>query len=173
MQNSKIDILQLAKNLENGGIFIHPTDTIPGIGCLADQEEACKKISGIKNVSHSRKGFIGLIGSMEQGLEVYKELPEVFKAFLQKVWPGSFTFVYENHQGNTSALRMPKFEYNQWMGDLLKLLTSPLVSTSINISGHQPLKDWSQIKNFAYDHSIKTISDQFEKTKKNLSLIHI
>ena len=45
---SDIDYQKLISLLKNGGVFCYPTETLYGLGCLANNEEAIEKIYKIK-----------------------------------------------------------------------------------------------------------------------------
>ena len=44
----KLDSAKVIKSFEAGGVVVFPTDTVYGIGCVYDDEDAVKKIFKLK-----------------------------------------------------------------------------------------------------------------------------
>jgi L-threonylcarbamoyladenylate synthase len=128
--------------LSSGGTAIVPCDTIYGIvGISPDTEERIRQIKR----SSSSKHFIRLIGTTEQ----LKQFTDIcIETELLSLWPGPLTLVVPTYHGNTIGLRVPDDPYLQ---QLLSLIKKPLISTSVNRSGCDPLEN------------IDTIIENFEK----------
>ena len=124
--------------LNNSGVFIYPTETLYGIGCLAFNNSACKKILDIKGRSAS-KGLIILVKD-EFMLEKYffinksilkkysrieKPLTIILKC--RKKFPNIVSAGTEN-----VAVRISS---NPFVKELFNHIDEPITSTSANISG--------------------------------------
>lgn len=141
--------VKLAQELYvKGGIFIYPTDTIYGFGGNPFNEETLKKISIIKGKTEWRR-YIFLISDIEI-LKNYVELKsENHLDFLLSIWPNPVSVVLRLNEQyreilklETGAFRIPN---NRFCLKLLKEINMPLISTSVNRTGKEPLNDPSMI----------------------------
>ncbi len=131
--------------LKKGGVIIVPTDTVYGFIADVTNKKAVEKIYKIKKRPKSKPLPIFVSGVKMAGeiAEVDQRALKMFK----KYWPGPYTFVLKAKSYNlkaqkTIALRMPK---DTFLLKLLKKYNKPLVQTSANISGQEPLKNAEQI----------------------------
>ncbi len=133
-------------NIKNGKIVSFPTETVYALSCDANNKTAIDKIYEIKNRDKSKlcSVFIDI-----EDIENY-------------VYFDNKDFVYNNLlQGNTIifnkkdnvlplinsatlGIRYPKHNFTRM---LLKKLKMPIIATSVNISGEEPLIDYDIIKN--------------------------
>ncbi|MBI5663434.1 MAG: threonylcarbamoyl-AMP synthase [Ignavibacterium album] len=128
----------------NGGVFIYPTDTIHGFGGNPFNDEVLRKITRIKG-RPDWKRYIHLIGSVEI-LKKYVDInSERIYDFLLNIWPNPVSVVLKlNEQtrdilgSETGAFRIPN---NRFCLKLLNEINMPLISTSVNRSGKEPLND--------------------------------
>lgn len=125
--------------LKKGKILIHPTEGVWGIGCDAFNAAAVKKINSLKQREAS-KSLILLASSISDALRYFQPLSEQKIKFLETVWPGHTTVIYNknkliprhlNTTNNTIALRVSN---HKPIKDLLALFNNLMVSTSANIS---------------------------------------
>lgn len=128
----------------NGGVFIYPTDTIYGFGGNPFNDEVLRKITRIKG-RPDWKRYIHLVGSFEILLKYVEIKSEMFSDFLLGIWPNPVSVVMKlNEQtrdilgAETAAFRIPN---NRFCLKLLNEIKMPLISTSVNRSGKQPLND--------------------------------
>ncbi|MFN3694162.1 MAG: L-threonylcarbamoyladenylate synthase [Ignavibacterium sp.] len=128
----------------NGGVFIYPTDTIYGFGGNPFNDEVLRKITKIKG-RPDWKRYIHLIGSVEI-LAKYAEIKsEKFYDFLLSIWPNPVSVVLKLNEhtrdilgSDTGAFRIPN---NRFCLKLLNEIKMPLISTSVNRSGKEPMND--------------------------------
>ncbi len=129
------------KNSELAGkIWFMPTDTIPGLSCLATDESSVNRITALKNRRGNKVGYIVLIASVEQ-LHLFGMHPsEQEVRIMNKLWPGKYTIVsktkatkyqYLTTAGEPIGFRIPD---NKPLLDVLREV-GPMVSTSCNRSG--------------------------------------
>jgi L-threonylcarbamoyladenylate synthase len=131
-----------------GGIFIYPTDTIYGFGGNPFNEETQKKISTVKGKTEWRR-YIFLISNIEI-LKNYVDLKsENHLDFLLSIWPNPVSVVLRLNEQyrellklETGAFRIPN---HRFCLKLLKEINMPLISTSVNRTGKEPLNDPSMI----------------------------
>ncbi len=141
--------IELARELFlNGSIFIYPTDTIYGFGGNPLNENAIKKISQVKGKKDWRR-YIFLISNIEI-LKQYTDVnSERYLDFLLSIWPNPVSVIlklnkrYQEILGSeTGAFRIPN---HRFCLKLLSELKMPLISTSVNRTGTEPLNDPSLI----------------------------
>lgn len=153
IDQTKIDnsvIAKIASALRQGMTIAYPTDTVYGLGCLADNNEAIKKIIAIKQSQAKKNGFILLIADMPMAKRWADISPEQEK-YLAEVWPGPVTVIlhgklglssYVYGPGNSLAMRLPK---NNFLCKIIAEVDAPLLSTSLNICGQEPVADPGKI----------------------------
>jgi L-threonylcarbamoyladenylate synthase len=132
----------------NGSIFIYPTDTIYGFGGNPFNEKAIKKISDVKGKTNWRR-YIFLISDIEM-LKSYADInSERYLDFLLSIWPNPVSVILKLNsryqellQSKTGAFRIPN---HRFCNKLISELKMPLVSTSVNRTGNEPLNDPSLI----------------------------
>lgn len=126
------------KLIEDGAVFIHPTDTIYGLGCNATSKEAVQRIRSLKHRSEMPFSVIApskkwIFGNCEVSAEGEKWLGKL---------PGPYTLIFGlknskavaaavNLGSKTLGVRMPK----HWFADIVAELGFPVVSTSANVTG--------------------------------------
>ncbi len=129
--------------LEKGLVAAYPTDTIYGLGCRAGDKKAVQRIAAIKG-RPAGKGFVLLASSLGM-VERYCLLGDDLKERLKNLWPGRVTAVLPARKKSalaflrkdgTLAFRVPA---SASLRRIISRLGEPLVSTSLNRSGMQPL----------------------------------
>lgn len=131
-----------------GSVFIYPTDTIYGFGGNPFNEVAIKKISDVKGKQNWRR-YIFLISDIEI-LKSYADInSEKYLDFLLAIWPNPVSVILKLNkkyrellQSETGAFRIPN---HRFCHKLISALKMPLVSTSVNRTGNEPLNDPSLI----------------------------
>ena len=132
----------------NGSIFIYPTDTIYGFGGNPFNEIAIKKISEVKG-KHNWRRYIFLISDIEI-LKSYADVnSERYLDFLLSIWPNPVSVILKLNkeyqellQAETGAFRVPN---HRFCYKLISELKMPLISTSVNRTGNEPMNDSSMI----------------------------
>jgi len=128
--------------LKNGEVIALPTDTVYGIACLLNNENAISNLYTIKG-RDSTKAIPVLIGEYEQLIYVAEELSVNAQKLAQKYWPGALTLVVTRNPHlpevlspfPTVGVRMP--DHNWLQGLIIKC--GPIAATSANISSaHNP-----------------------------------
>lgn len=131
-----------------GSIFIYPTDTIYGFGGNPFNDTAIKKIGKVKGKDNWRR-YIFLISDLEM-LKNYAYInSEKYLDFLLSIWPNPVSAILklnEKYQellhSATGAFRIPNHRFCK---SLINEIKMPLVSTSVNRTGKEPLNHPSQI----------------------------
>ena len=138
-------IAQVVDILKNGGVIAYPTDTTYGIGCSILNKKALERIYRIKQRERNKPvSFICTsISEISQYAQVSTYAFKIMKQFL----PGPFTFVLEASRTvpdllltrqKTVGVRIPD---NAICLAIVRELGHPIVTTSANLSGEEPMGD--------------------------------
>jgi len=135
--------------LKSGGVIIYPTDTLYGFGADATNDGAIDKINRIKD----RSGPISVIAADERmaikWMDVEGEQIDLVKPFLggaqTLIVPVKHNIVSTKIIGknNTLGIRIP---YNKFCNEMSFQFGKPIISTSVNSTGKQPMNDPVQIQ---------------------------
>ena len=147
-QEDNVPIGEITTYLEDGAIMLYPTDTLPGIGCLGDNQRALDKLFSIKKRDPSKP--VSYAFSSFDMMSKYVEISTYVKKF-HSLLPGKVTLVLPKK--NDGAIlhgvrslnlgcRIPKVG---WLLELISYLNTPIVTTSANISGTQPVNRVEEI----------------------------
>jgi L-threonylcarbamoyladenylate synthase len=126
--------------LQSGGLVAFPTDTVYGLGALAFDGEAVKRIYAAKD-RPVEKAIPVLIGDQEDLGKVCSEIPKIALQLAACFWPGPLTMVVPKcpelpeavSAGPTIGVRIPD---HQAARSFLRL-SGPMAVTSANLSGRQ------------------------------------
>jgi L-threonylcarbamoyladenylate synthase len=124
--------------LRGGGLAAFPTDTVYGLGALADSESSIEALYVVKGRDAS-KAIPILIGSVEDLAQVSPDPGELALRLAARFWPGPLTLVVPKSPHLPEALsalptvgvRMPDHP----AALALLRLAGPLAVTSANLSG--------------------------------------
>lgn len=149
-ENPESAIILAADLFHSGKIFIYPTDTIYGIGGNPFDENVVRRIADIKG-RNENKQYIWLMSDFENLMNYVEIVSEIYLDFLQKIWPAPVTVILNLNERtkeiinqDTIAVRIPQ---NDFCLKLLKEISRPLISTSVNRTGENPLNEIDQIVN--------------------------
>jgi len=140
------------KQIQDGGIWVIPTDTIYGIVGSALIPEVVEKIYQLRKRA-TDKPFIVLISSIDDLEKFGVKLTQQQKEFLSNHWPNPLSVVlpvvgekweYLHRGTNSLAFRMPK---DKKLLETLKQ-TGPLVAPSANFEGEKPSQTIEEAKKY-------------------------
>ncbi len=138
-------ISKIAECLKEGGIIAYPTDTTYGIGCSILRKKSIERIYQIK-IRERSKPFSFICSSLSEVSNYARVSNTAFK-ILKRHLPGPYTFVLEATREvpdllltrqKTVGIRIPD---NRICIDLVSALGNPLITTSANLSGEDPVGD--------------------------------
>lgn len=139
-QNTRKQITAAVAVLKNGGLVAFPTDTVFGLGALADNVEAIKRIYEVKQRPASQAMPL-LLSSLDEVDSVAVEVSETARRLMRRFWPGGLTLVVKKAVwlpdiitagGSSVAIRVPDHPVPL---ALIRKVGKPLVGTSANRSG--------------------------------------
>ena len=163
---SKKEIEEISQYFLDGKVVVYPTDTVYGLGCVAIDMKAIKKIEKIKNRTE-QKSYILLTKSFCM-TKKYAKISKEQDKYLRSVWvarTNSPKINKKNEENPTTlildaklgslpdcvlkdgslAIRLPK---NDFLSKILVKVNVPIVSTSLNISGQKPLSSLDDIEKY-------------------------
>ncbi len=126
--------------LKKGGLVAFPTDTVFGLGALADNIEGIKRIYEVKQRPASQAMPL-LLSSLDEVDSVAVEVSEIARRLMRRFWPGGLTLVVKKAAwlpdiitagGSSVAIRVPNHPVPL---ALIRKVGKPLVGTSANRSG--------------------------------------
>ncbi len=126
--------------LRKDGVIIYPTETVYGIGCLADREAAIDRIAAIKG-SSQEASYLVLINEAADLERFCSRIPPAAEKLHKRFWPGALTLVlpakpglHPRLIGHTGGVGIRQSSH-PWVKNLMKQLPEGLVSTSANPTG--------------------------------------
>ena len=139
-------IRKVVEILNNDGIIIYPTDTIYGIGCSIYSQKAIEKIRQIKG-REKNKYFSILCYDLKDLSKYAKNVSNEAYKLMKRILPGPYTVVLQasrelpkilHSKRKTVGLRIPDHTLSR---EIVKELGHPIITTSANRSGQEPLND--------------------------------
>lgn len=147
--NFEQDVKAAVEALKEGKVILYPTDTIWGLGCDPQNEEAVKKIYQIKGREEG-KAMIILVERIEQLRDYVVQVPDLAWDIVEFA-ENPLTAIYpkgKNVSGNllppegTIAIRVVKDEFCK---AVIRKFGKAIVSTSANRSGERSPGNFSEI----------------------------
>ncbi len=130
-------LAQIAAILRKGGVIIYPTDTIYGIGCDINNQQAIERICRIKNIQPSKAQFSFICKDLSE-LNVYAaNVSNPIFRFLKAHIPGPYTFILNatklvpkllKTKKDTVGIRVPEHKISL---AIAAALGNPIMSTSL------------------------------------------
>lgn len=169
---------EAALTLKEGGVIICPTEGVYGISALASNEAAIKRVIEIKQRALN-KGLIVVASSvaMCELIVEFNHLSQDSIRLLHEKWPGHATFIVPcktylpavlTGERNTLAVRVTAFPL---LAKLCDLVGEPIISTSANISGFEPLTTIAELK-ATFEDKVDFIVDEPCQGMKKPSTIY-
>ena len=136
---------QVVEVLEKGGVIAYPTDTTYGIGCSIFSKKGVERIYQIKQ--RERKKPFSFICPNQSEIARYARVSNYAFKLMKRLLPGPYTFVLEatsivpdllQTRQKTVGIRVPD---NAICLAIVSALGHPIVTTSANLSGEEPIGD--------------------------------
>lgn len=143
-------ITRVVELLENGGIIAYPTDTTYGIGCSIFNKRGIERIYVLKQ-REKKKPFSFICADLSDVARFSKVSNYAFK-IMKRYLPGPYTFVLTASnivpnllvtRQKTVGIRIPD---NKICLAIVQRLGHPIITTSANISGEEPIGDPVQVE---------------------------
>ena len=143
-------IRRAVETLREGGVIVYPTDTVYGLGCDITMKHGVERIVRIKG--RDPKKPMSIVCSDLTDISRYALVSNVAYRILKRFLPGPYTFILEATREvprmlltkqKTVGIRVPDHPAAL---DLVRELGHPILSTSANPSGVDPLGDPDEIE---------------------------
>lgn len=129
--------------------FLHFTGNMLGIGAPVSSKNSINKINKLKERDNS-KGYIILIPGRDWLKDLHLKPNKLQKRLIQQYWPGEMTLIFADSanmfphlsKDNRIAVRVPG---DPLLRKFMEKRSGPIISTSINRSGHKPETDLNKI----------------------------
>lgn len=154
---NKNEVEEAALILKNNGLLAFPTETVYGLGIVANSYTNYLKLVKVKN-RHPDKPFTLMISKIEQ-VEDYIDVDALSLKIIKNLMPGPITLIlkakkgipeYIDHGTGFVGIRMPDDEF------VLKLIDdvdAPLFVPSCNKADQLPCKNAFEVKN-VFDNEV-------------------
>ncbi|MFC1644891.1 L-threonylcarbamoyladenylate synthase [Patescibacteria group bacterium] len=152
---SKKEIGEVSDLFKSGKVGAIPTDTIYGLSCVATDKDAVKKLYRIKQMKKEKTSLV-LMKSFCMVREYCYLSPNQHKyvedSFSEK---RPITFILKSRENLPEhfvssdggvAVRIP--QTSEFLRDLLKKISLPLASTSLNITGGRPVNHVDELDQY-------------------------
>jgi tRNA threonylcarbamoyl adenosine modification protein (Sua5/YciO/YrdC/YwlC family) len=136
--------------LQDGGIVAYPTDTTYGIGCSIYNKRGIERIYLLKR-REKKKPFSFICSDISDVAKYAKVSNYAFK-ILKRYLPGPYTFVLAASnvvpdllvtKQKSVGIRIPS---NRICLEIVRQLGHPIITTSANISGEEPIGDPARVE---------------------------
>lgn len=141
---TKENIDFIIKSLLSGKIVIFPTDTVFGMGCIATDDQAIKKIYELKERDLKKSLLLNVAN--KEAIKKIAVINNRAEKIIDKFMPGALSIICKTSKNNNLSkyvinngnigLRIPK---NEILHEILTKIKIPLISTSCNKSGDEPV----------------------------------
>ena len=142
--------IDLAHNaVENGEVIVYPTDTLYGFGVDSTSTDAILRLNRLKG----RVQPLSIVLESIEQMHNYAEFGSEIQTEMDLFFPGKYTVLLPAKQNKLSPLvqngspkigiRIPNHFFPI---KLVQLLKKPLITTSINRHGTEPLNDVTQVE---------------------------
>lgn len=146
-------VQEAAQTLKDGGVIVCPTEGVYGLSAVVTNSAAITRVISMKKRALN-KGLIVVAAdvAMLEGIVNFAALSADSLRLLHEKWPGHATFIVPTHMQinplltggrNTLAVRVTAFPLLQ---ALCREAGGPLISTSANISGSEPLQTLEELR---------------------------
>ena len=138
-------IAQVVEILKNGGVIAYPTDTTYGIGCSILNKKALERIYRIKQ--RERNKPVSFICSDLSEISHYAQVSNFAFKVMKRLLPGPYTSVLEASRTVPDLLMTRQKSVGIRVPDnaiclaIVRELGHPIVTTSANLSGEEPIGD--------------------------------
>jgi L-threonylcarbamoyladenylate synthase len=135
--------MRVKAHLETGGLIVHPTETVYGVGGAA----TAAGVTALRNLkgSSAAKSFLLLFGDSESLARCTLDWSAAARALATRFWPGPLTLILgsvgsqlpADLRGASGGVAVRHTSHKP-LARLLALLGEPITSSSANRSGEPP-----------------------------------
>jgi len=142
--------IEMAINsLNNGDVIVYPTDTLYGFGVDATNSYAIQNLN--KLIGRSQP--LSILLNNVSDVSTYAKITPEITAELESIFPGEYTILLPSINSelsplvfNSSPLVGIRIPFHFFPLQLVELFGKPIITTSINRHGNEPLNDVTQVE---------------------------
>ena len=174
-----MDVITLQELLEKdikGKVICFPTDTVYGVGALIEDREAINKIYNLKHRDKS-KPLAVLTGT--NNIDKYVlEINNKARQLMNTYWPGALTLIFKKSNiisdevtsgFDTVGLRMPNSKIALSILNKFGLMAT----TSVNISGSNPLNNIEDIQKYFSNEIDYLVMDKEQTSNVSSTVVDV
>lgn len=145
------DAARLRDCVAGGGVAVFPSDTVYGVCCDPESEQAARRLYELKGRPAARSSAVMFFG-LDAALAMLGELPEAERLALQVLLPGPLTLLLANPARRFAAacrtdpltlgLRVPRLPEGL---AALRALRIPVMQSSANLSGQPDARTLEEV----------------------------
>jgi L-threonylcarbamoyladenylate synthase len=138
------DAARLESALASGGVVVFPADTVYGLGCDPDDEQAVRRLYELKGRPAARPAAV-MFFDRERAVRALPELKSAERRAIEALLPGPVTLLLPNRAGRFPLACGPAGEGGDSLGLRVPLLSDalaalavmprPMMQSSANLSG--------------------------------------
>jgi len=151
------DVMRLEQCLAAGGVAVFPADTVYGVCCDPDNEDAANRLYELKGRPAARPAAI-MYFALQPAIADIPELLDLERAALHALLPGPVTLLLENRvlrfkpacrtDPATLGLRVPRLPEQL---EALSSLRRPVMQSSANLSGQPDARSLAEVPDSILD----------------------
>jgi len=142
--------IEMAINsLNNGDVIVYPTDTLYGFGVDATNSYAIQNLNKLKGRSQP----LSILLKNVSDVSTYAKITPEIRTELESIFPGEYTILLPSINSelsplvfNSSPLVGIRIPFHFFPLQLVELFGKPIITTSINRHGNEPLNDVTQVE---------------------------
>ena len=165
-ESVRFKVQEGAQTLREGGVIVCPTEGVYGLSARVSCPSAIARVIELKKRARN-KGLIVVAAdvAMLEGIISFASLSAASQRLLHEKWPGHATFIVPTQAQvdslltggrNTLAARVTAFPL---LAALCREVGEPIISTSANISGSEPLQSIEELR-ATFAHGVDYILDE-------------
>jgi L-threonylcarbamoyladenylate synthase len=150
---NEVNYFSLSNSIKNGKTICYPTETLYGLGCVIDNDEAIGKLYKIKS-REKEKRFSILFKDLNM-VEEFCDLNTTERDLIDNFMPGPLSILLKTKNNNSIRGSLVglnnkincRVSSHPFVIRLFEFLDVPIISTSANISGKENIFSFKTIYN--------------------------
>ena len=159
------DLKSIVEILENGGIFIFPTDSVYSLGCLMSNKKGVNRILKLTGKVEKKSNLSLFFSDMKELSSFTKNYNNTIFRSVKNLIPGPYTFIFKASKSVTRSFENSKKEVGIRIPDqdilqeVIKAINEPIISTSLNTGNMEDLSNDPYELSQEYSNDVDLIID--------------
>ena len=172
--HTKFNDSRIIDEIRKGEVVSFPTETVYGVGCIYDNNEAFEKLVKAKN-RRPDKPFSLMLGNTKD-ITKYAYVDSYIQKLIDTFMPGEITLLLKPREGlfpwvtlgsKYIGVRVPDYKE---VCSLINNVGKPMLVTSANMSGDPVCKDFNEVTK-VFDGRISLIVEGLTRSSKPSTII--